>query len=603
MNRKKVVRVELFLLAAVTLLLAYRVMQGPPSPEGVVSFSDIDSEEVRHTAFVVEHPVRVVIDAVGSLESTRQEDAELAAYGWILDRRSREVIWKMSAAASTRDRGHIASQRDTVELNPGIYDAWYTSYGNRHSHLSPFTIFDRIFGNGSAWRKDEKHWKMIVQQVGTRTAAVTPLHGEPHEHLVPRPTNQIWTSAPMRGNREREFVLEVAEPARLGVYAVGEIERSQMDFGWIENVLTKERIWEMTLDNTAHAGGWSVNRIVMDTLALEEGIYRAVYKTDPRQNWGDWVGNPPYDPAAWGMTLSADPLEAVSPFSPFATRDPLIEMTRVRNDERRTTQFRIHEPVQLIAYAVGEIGESGRYDWAWLRNNDSQERVWEMSWSESRQTGEHSGNRAELAFVSLEPGAYTLGYETDDSHAFDSWRHARPEEPNRWGVTLFALDENVDSTTVEILNYDQVSLTVEEDESAPRPADPPGPPQELPPMPGSTLVTITEVGNEERLEMAFALSEPSRLHISALGEISISGRYDYGWIENAQTGEIVWEMTFQNTVPAGGADRNRQFEGTLELGPGDYVVHYTSDFSHAYGDFGDEPPAHPQGWGIRVSHL
>lgn len=407
----------------------------------------------------------------------------------------------------------------------------------------------------------------------------------------------------MRGSREDEFVFQASAPARLGVYALGEIDGSQMDYGWIENVVTDERVWEMTLENTGHAGGWSVNRVFDDTLSVQSGIYRVVYKTDPRQSWNDWVGNPPYDPAAWGVSLSAVPPAVVSEFDPLSSRRPLIELTRVRDDERRLAQFRVHQPVQLAAYAVGEIGESGRYDWAWLRNNDAEEHVWEMTWAESRQSGDHNSNRAELAFFVLEPGTYSLGYETDDSHAYDSWRHGRPEHPERWGVSLFPVADGVDSTIVEVLDYERISLTNDDVSDAPEPPEPPSPAAELPDLPGAALVTLSGIGNEERMAMAFSLAERSQLHVSAVGEISISGRYDYGWIENAETGEIVWEMNWQNTTPAGGADRNRRYDGTITLDAGDYVAHYRSDFSHAFGDFGDEPPNHPQSWGIRISKL
>ncbi len=601
MNRKKVVRVELILLAVVTLLLAYRVLQGPPVPKGAVVLSDIELDRVRHAAFSVDRPVRVLIDAVGSFESRGEREPRLAAYGWVLDRARRDVVWEMDPSSAVRERGSVASKRDTIEVGPGTYDVFYTAHGNRNSSHFGFSIFDRLFGNESAWRNDEKRWKLIVRQVNGEEITLKRLKDEPDDQLAPRPENLIWSTAPMRGHQADEQVFQVSTPARLGIYAVGEIERNRMDYGWIENAFTNERIWEMTLENTRHAGGWSVNRLFHDTLSVQDGIYRAVYQTDPRQNWDDWVGNPPYDPAAWGMTLSADPVAAVSPFAPLTSRHPLVELTRVGNDERRLAQFRVNQPVQLAAYAVGEIGESGRYDWAWLRNNDSQERVWEMTWTHSRRSGDDNTNRAELAFFQLEPATYTLGYETDDSHAFDSWRHGRPEHPDRWGVTLYSVEEQIDSTAVEVLSYERVSLADVDDE--PEPPEPPDPLSELPAMPGSTLVSISEIGNEERLSKTFSLVEPSRLHVVALGEISISGRYDYGWIERAENGEIVWEMTWQNTSPAGGADRNRRYDGTITLQPGEYVVHYRSDFSHAYGDFGDEPPAHPQSWGIRVSKL
>lgn len=597
MNRKKLVRVELILLALVTLLLAYRISQGPPEPEGVVVLSDIEPERLRHAAFSLDRPARIAIEAVGSYEST-DGNASLAAYGWVLDRKDREVVWRMEPETSTRDRGSVATARDTVELDPGIYDIYFSSFGNRNSSRFGISLLDRIFGNESGWRNDDSEWRMVVRMSDGERTAVERLEEEPDDQLAPQPPNAVWSTAPMRGRQNEEYVFRVADSARLFVYAVGEIGDEQMDYGMIENVLAGERLWEMTIANTDHAGGWNVNRVYSDTLSIEPGIYRAVYETDALQSWGDWVGNPPFDVAGWGITLSADPVSAVTAFDPVTTRSPIIELTRVGNDERRRAQFRVNEPVHVVANAVGEIGEGSRYDWAWLRNNESQESVWEMTWENSRRTGDHDNNRAEMAFFHLEPGAYTLGYETDDSHAFDSWRHALPEHPNRWGVSLFPVEEDVDSTIVEVLGYEQ--STLENDDMRP---PPPPAPSATPDLPGTTILTFSEVGNETRRSESIVLDEQSNLHVQAMGEISISGRYDYAWIENTETGEIVWEMTWQNTRPAGGADRNRRFDGTVTLDAGTYTVHYRSDFSHAYGDFGDEAPIDPQNWGIRISKL
>jgi hypothetical protein len=76
--------------------------------------------------------------------------------------------------------------------------------------------------------------------------------------------------------------------------------------------------------------------------------------------------------------------------------------------------------------------------------------------------------------------------------------------------------------------------------------------------------------------------------------------YDYGWIENAETGETVWEMTYRKTTHAGGASKNRIFDGAIRLPAGRYELRYESDGSHAYGDWNADPPDDPEGWGITV---
>ena len=75
------------------------------------------------------------------------------------------------------------------------------------------------------------------------------------------------------------------------------------------------------------------------------------------------------------------------------------------------------------------------------------------------------------------------------------------------------------------------------------------------------------------------------MRIYALGEGSEGDMNDYGWIEDAKTGRIVWEMGYRMTDHAGGARKNRMFNGTILLQAGDYNVYYESDDSHAFNDW------------------
>ena len=65
-------------------------------------------------------------------------------------------------------------------------------------------------------------------------------------------------------------------------------------------------------------------------------------------------------------------------------------------------------------------------------------------------------------------------------------------------------------------------------------------------------------------------------------------------------GGRVWEMTYGATDNAGGASKNRRFDGTITLPAGDYVLRYQTDGSHAFGSWNADPPDEPEMWGITI---
>ena len=114
-------------------------------------------------------------------------------------------------------------------------------------------------------------------------------------------------------------------------------------------------------------------------------------------------------------------------------------------------------------------------------------------------------------------------------------------------------------------------------------------------------VRITQVHNDEHRSQRFSVSTSTRVRVYALGE-GVGGRMaDYGWIEKANSGDVVWEMTYTNTGKAGGHDKNRVFDGEILLEPGTYVVHYVTDYSHSFGSWNARPPLDLRSWGITVS--
>ncbi|MCK4754842.1 MAG: hypothetical protein KAS58_06385, partial [Calditrichia bacterium] len=90
------------------------------------------------------------------------------------------------------------------------------------------------------------------------------------------------------------------------------------------------------------------------------------------------------------------------------------------------------------------------------------------------------------------------------------------------------------------------------------------------------------------------------VRIYALGEGDRDEMYDYAWIEDYNTDRTVWKMRYRDTRKAGGASKNRLFDGTIRLKRGTYVVYYVSDDSHSYSEWNKDPPRDRTSWGITI---
>ena len=596
MNRRRLVRWQILMLFVVAALLVARVLTGPPMPEGLVVFTDLEEGQLRHAAFRVDEGATLALEATGSFEKT-ETPSLLAAYAWILRRDTRGVVWQMTPTTVRHGKGTLAHATDTLSLAAGTYDVFFTTYGP-----TPDARHNGSFLNlQHHWVHDGKEWIFVLRPADPTTAArVFPLSDESwKEHLTPFSGQRIWSSAPATNadRTDEQFLFQVNAPVTLHLYAVGEFcDQDGCDYGWIEDALTHRRHWQMTWDNTEAGGGWVANRRFRGDLPLEPGLYRAVFRTDRGHGYHAWEANPPFDPAGWGLTITTDTPSALTAFDPWVIRTPLIRLTEVPNDEHRSTQFVVEQPLRVIIYALGEITSSGnRYDYGWLENNATGERVWEMTYEASQPEEENPGsNRFELAFLDLKPATYTLYFNTDNSHAFGDWRNGPPAHPERWGVTLFPFADTLAEDAVRILSPSLPPLA----------KVPSGP---LPPLPppgtGDVLFKRIRLGNNVDFEAPLHLDEPTLLRIYALGELTSYDRYDYGQIKRADTGETVWEMTLQNTMPAGGHENNRRFDGTLRLPAGDYMVYFRTDGSHAYGDFNGEGPENPAAWGISIERI
>ncbi len=64
------------------------------------------------------------------------------------------------------------------------------------------------------------------------------------------------------------------------------------------------------------------------------------------------------------------------------------------------------------------------------------ETVWEMTYRMTRPAGGDEKNRKVDTQISLEAGEYIAHFVTDDSHSFPNFNAARPDAPQKWGITI-----------------------------------------------------------------------------------------------------------------------------------------------------------------------
>ncbi len=283
----------------------------------------------------------------------------------------------------------------------------------------------------------------------------------------------------------------------------------------------------------------------------------------------------------WGITILPSTGFINSTFrkyTPPSRGTSLIEFTRARNDDFFEQPFKITNSTNVHIYAIGEYGNSNREfaDYGWIQDAASGRIVWEMTYRNTEHAGGARKNRMFDGDVTLAKGDYVLYYSTDDSHAYNDWNDSPPYDPTAWGIAIYPGNG--------YKTGDLIKTTSKEIEAS-----------------SNILVKIVGVRDNEKRRDKFTLTKTTRIHIYAIGEGDPSEMFDYGWIIDTRTGRSVWEMTWRNTEPAGGARKNRLYDDDITLDPGTYEVHYVSDDSHSFNDWNSAKPRDPYNWGITVS--
>lgn len=547
-----------------------------------VTIGNIDPNDLEIKAFTLPSDQTVQIDGAGGV--FKDDYRILIYYAWILNSDTREVVWhlfdELKGYEDFKQRDGIYDFSLDLPLKAGSYELYFTGAYDNSSWSGEWTLnsfddlLDEIFDsrNKQKFQRDIKEELFVqVKSSGLKVSSVDELFKKKLSE-----SKVFFTRAEDGESFEQGFTL--TGDAKIRVYAVGEGRKDDtFDYAQIMNAVTRERVFVMNYRNTEFAGGADKNLKVDKVITLPKGSYLVTYSTDDSHSFERWNALPPDDPQFWGVTLNpvaAVDAEKFTTYNPPKIVEPVVELVRVRNDKLESIGFRLKKDMNLRLLCLGEGDYDDMADYGWIVDASTRKTVWKMNGYRSEPAGGAGKNRRFDDVINLGKGEYIAYYSTDGSHAYGSWNASRPAEEDRWGLTLWATKE---ADINEITTFNPKAYT------------------------SKNLITeIVMVGDDAYEKAFFTLDQETEVTVVAIGEGQDRKMFDYGWIKNMDTGEVVWEMEYYDTDHAGGSRKNRIAVQNLTLSKGDYRLYYETDGSHSYRRWNADPPHDPDGYGIRV---
>ncbi|MEM6335977.1 MAG: hypothetical protein AAF752_05380 [Bacteroidota bacterium] len=409
----------------------------------------------------------------------------------------------------------------------------------------------------------------------------------------------VWMNDLKTDALERSTFEVGTEGTVVAVEGVGSFQSSTSlaAYGWIVRRETGELVWSMKPE-TVEQGKGSLARIV-DEVRLPAGTYDAYFTAygnplmpiaegeglldrlselldDDFERWRS-------ESNKWLFTVRAsDPGQSgLRSVSVRGGDEPagytVWDIREQRDHEYQEKLFAVSSPTPVRVRVFGEaLKNDDPRDYGYIEDLTSGERIWTFSYETTLPAGGSIKNRMFDGTLMLLTGRYRAVFVTDRNHSFRDWEGNPPYVPSDWGMRITVADQLLLN---RINEFD--------------------PWQDLP-----EIVSITRLGDDALESRKLIFDRPTRAYAYGVGEMTRSGRYDFGWIINERTAETIWEFDYDESQRAGGARKNRLVEGVVDFEPGiEYTVYYQTDGSHSFGDWNSDQPDFPARWGLTLFAL
>ena len=362
-------------------------------------------------------------------------------------------------------------------------------------------------------------------------------------------------------------------------------------YGWILDSETRRVVWHAADNIEKHDFDYGEFDI-KDEVSLTKGTYELYFTSSFHHNNGDWNFNSVNSffngvfgdrnkekykveiQEGMGIEVSAPSLakQSSSALMEKKLSGALLYILKADNNANVKKGFSLSAPTTLRIYAIGEGNKDETYDYAWIYDIDKHKRVWVMDYGNADFAGGADKNMVVDEKVTLPAGNYLVSYATDDSHSYNDWNSLPPHDPQFSGITIWP-DTDADNKNIIAFRAPEVTKPV---------------------------LSLTQVGDDEYVSKGLTVKAPTEFRVLCIGEATDDEMADYGWIMNASTRQVVWDMSEQHKEHAGGAKKNKMVDATIRLEKGDYIVYYATDDSHSFADWNSGPPHEQDYYGITL---
>ena len=570
----------IFFIALLNLALA--------QSDDILEIPSIRMGEVKYGGFKLRSNQKIHIDAMGAgadhlpreIENYQNDPSGMFVYAWIINAQTRDFVWQMRVDNTKKESRHGYDRRfnDDIQLPAGEYEVYFTAQepyniNFEDGFFSLGRLLDKLLRGKDGYDDFDNNWKLTIENIDE----ISPVELIDKFHAA-RKKQSVLTITDLKDSDFQQQGFTLTERGKFNIYAIGEAyDGVEYDYGWIVKADNSRKVWEMVFENSEYAGGAIKNRVWKSEIQLDPGDYWVYFITDDSHSPESWNANPPYDPDFYGITINGVPGE----FNPKSIKEliklkvnPILELTKIGNNAFVKKGFEIDQDLKVRVHALGEGRDGKMFDYGWIENAKTHRKVWGMDYDRTRHGGGAQKNRLIDEIIDLPKGSYMVYYVTDGSHSYPDWNSSPPYDPTSWGIIIYPADVKYSEKHIRMFADIGKSPDI--------------------------IVQAVRVRNDEDIRRPFNLSKETELRIYAIGEGEWEEMYDYGWIEDLDDNDVVWEMTYEKTHWAGGANKNRKVDTIISLKPGNYELHYVTDHSHSFNDWNDNPPDDPINWGITI---